>query len=165
MRGALEPEIKLAADRRRIHPLVPLFTPMPKPKNMTPDEEAAWRLRDKQWRDNNRLQLNQKNRERYAKNPESFKNRNKRSYQNNREKRDAETAARQKANPEKVAEYHRRIRDNVTDAYLARVKQMPVDHLRQYPRPVIDLWKTLLKLSRIQKQIHTEINEIENDKH
>ena len=67
------------------------------------------------------------------------------------------------AHPEKHKQYRERIErrriQEIRDAYLACCRGITVAQLRQYPRPVIDLWKTLLKLSRIRKQIKTEINE------
>ena len=71
----------------------------------------------------------------------------------------ASQLAYQRKNPINSIKATRLQKEKVTDSYLASCRGMSVEHLRQYPRPVIELWKTLLKISRIQKQITVEIDE------
>lgn len=116
-------------------------------RRKNPHKETA---RHQKYRSQNILKVKKKHSEYYAREAESIMEK---------------ARLRAAANPEKTIALRKisneREKLTISDAYLAKSRKMPVDHLRQYPRPVIDLWKTLLKLSRIQKQINTEINEIE----
>lgn len=44
------------------------------------------------------------------------------------------------------------VREQITDSYLATAKGITVPQLRQYPRPVLEMWKALLILNRASRK-------------
>ena len=130
MRGALRPEFNKAASRRRIHPLVPLFTPMKKPKITDWKEYFQTRYAS------SREEVLARAKERYRQDPDKYKEK---------------SSAYQKQNPEKQRIWKRnqlerrgsemlnrikrqrdRNRDEISDCYVSMLLRIPVAMLREH---------------------------------
>lgn len=137
---------------------------MSKPKNMTPEEEAAWREKHREHQrayvERNREKVMAHQRAWRENNRERCRELNRAWRENNREKVLEGKRVYREANREKVIAkdraYNRKKTESLADGYVAKKLRIPV---AQAPKDLIELKRQQLQLKRLTDQL---IKEIEN---
>jgi len=133
---------------------------MNKPKNMTPEQLAAWREKDsakkKAYYEANKEKVNAKQKAYYEANKEKVNANNKAWRDSNREKVKAKKKAWRDANREKVNASQRGRRNALHDCYVASFLGMKT---HEAPPELINLKREQLELKRLVRKLDQSIHE------